>query len=199
MRTITAAVAALITLTLAGCASTQQGRSLGFASNTATPEAHYTGPTELPTTDPPSPTPAETTTTGMSIRDTLEITDSNSDQGYTGTVHINTVRRTTASANEYTGPPANGVFLTINVTIVVTAGNFPISPLYFAYQAPDDTTYHYSDGHAIGAGPDPELDSADLSAGHKVRGNVTFDVPRTAHGLVEYESILGDVLGSWTI
>ena len=87
----------------------------------------------------------------------------------------------------------------VNVTVTVTAGILPVNPLYFAYQAPDGTTYHNGDGNSTFAGFDPELDSNEVPAGQRVRGNVIFDGKYGRGAKLQYESPSGEIIGAWLL
>ncbi len=94
-----------------------------------------------------------------------------SDDGTRATVHINSVRTSKRPNNDYGEPPANGTFVIINVT----------------------------DGNTFLAGYDPQLNSNDVPAGQRVRGNVLFD-GRYGHGAkLLYESPSGEIIGAWVL
>jgi hypothetical protein len=178
---------------LTGCSSHQIIGRPAPDSSSSSPTPHYTGPTELPdpdiTTVPAGPTE-------LTLKQNLELT---SDDGTRATVHINSLRTAKRPSGDYGDPPAHGTFVIINVTITVTAGSLPVNPLYFSYQAPDGTTYHYGDGNTFLAGYDPQLNSNDVPAGQRVRGNIVFD-GRYGHGAkLLYESPTGEIIGAWVL
>jgi uncharacterized protein DUF4352 len=90
------------------------------------------------------------------------------------------------SVNEFSKPKEGNVFLVVDVTIEsVDKDPANYNPLYFRVKDADGFEYSYNF-----TAPDPTLKSGELSPGDKARGNVAFEVPADAKGLVlSYKAI----------
>ena len=100
---------------------------------------------------------------------------------------------TTSSINDFLKPKAGNFYLVVDVTIQnLDRDSAPYNPLYFKVKDADGFEYNMSV-----VAPDPGLKSGALAKGDKVRGNVAFEVPKTANGFVlSYEPLV--VLGGYT-
>ena len=98
----------------------------------------------------------------------------------------------TNAVNDFMKPKEGNTYLVIAVTLEnSTRDKTPYNPLYFKVKDADG--FEYS---ASFIAPDPELKSGDLAQGEKVRGNVAFEVPKTAKGfVVSYEPLV--ILGGY--
>ena len=88
-----------------------------------------------------------------------------------------TVEVTVATPEQHTADPdgfepANGVWLVVDVTVAVIAGNYTFSDIYFSFEAADGTAY-YASFTAFA----PALESDTISAGDEINGKLAFDVP----------------------
>lgn len=83
-------------------------------------------------------------------------------------------------------PKEGNIFLVVDVTIEsVDKDAAAYNPLYFDVKDADGFEYSYNF-----TSPDPTLKSGELSPGEKARGNVAFEVPAGALGLVlSYKAI----------
>ena len=84
-------------------------------------------------------------------------------------------------------PKEGNVYVVVDVTIEnVCRTEAPYNPMYFRIKDMDG--FEYSKSFAA---PDPTLKSGNLAKGDKARGNVAFEVTKTATGLVLwYEPIV---------
>lgn len=84
-------------------------------------------------------------------------------------------------------PDAGNIFLVADVTIEsVDKDAAAYNPLYFKVKDADGFEYNVTL-----TAPDPSLKSGELSAGEKARGNIAFEVPADATGLVlSYKPII---------
>lgn len=83
-------------------------------------------------------------------------------------------------------PDEGNIFLVADVTVEsVDKDAAAYNPLYFKVKDADGFEYSYTF-----TAPDPTLKSGELSPGDKARGNVAFEVPADAKGLVlSYKAI----------
>jgi hypothetical protein len=75
----------------------------------------------------------------------------------------------------YGPPPLNGLYLAVDVTVVVaadSAGTYSTGPHGFKFVAADGTVAE----PGFAAGVDPPLSFVDLSAGQQVSGKIVFDI-----------------------
>lgn len=92
----------------------------------------------------------------------------------------------TDNVNDVFKPKEGNIFLVADVTIEsVDKDPANYNPLYFKVKDADGFEYSYAF-----TSPDPSLKSGELSPGDKARGNVAFEVPTGATGLVlSYKAI----------
>jgi hypothetical protein len=158
--------------------------TLPIATNTsAAPTNTSVPPTLAPTREPPSPTAAASTGVGQVGKAQIS-----------GGTSLTVNKVTTASSvNEYLKPKAGNIYLVVDVTIAnIDRDTAPYNPLYFKVKDMDG--YEYSDSLLA---PAPDLKSGDLTKGQKARGNVAFEVPKTAKGFVlTYEPLV--IFGDFT-
>jgi Domain of unknown function (DUF4352) len=97
-----------------------------------------------------------------------------------------------SSVNEFLTPDEGNIYLAVEVIIENTAKEkAPYNPFYFKLKDQDGFEYTTSF-----AGVEPDLKSGELRTGGKARGNVTFEVKKTAKGLVmTYEPLV--ILGGY--
>ena len=89
------------------------------------------------------------------------------------------------SFNEYLKPAGGSVYVIADVLIEASGDKVPYNPFYFKVKDSDGREYTFA------FGVDGSLASGDLVAGDKARGNVAFEVPATATGLVlSYQPIV---------
>lgn len=69
--------------------------------------------------------------------------------------------------------------LDVSVENVNSSRDVPYNPLYFRLRAADGTEYD-----AEFLAPEPHLGAGQLSRGDRVRGNIAFEVPTSATGLL---------------
>lgn len=101
-----------------------------------------------------------------------------------------------STGSDIAEPPANGAYHVCDILITVTGGSYDYNLLYFKWQEADGTTVGPNDGHGTFSGYEPTISAGKLSAGQRIRGNVTFDAPK-GHGLIQLEDPLGSVIGQW--
>lgn len=147
--------------------------SLACGSSTGTPGASST--TAPGATDAPAATSAPAQSVGQ-VGDRVEA------NGVALTVNgVSAVDE----VNDIFTPDEGNIFLVVDVTIESLSEDASYNPLYFKVK--DSDGFEYNSNFTA---PDPSLKSGELSAGDKVRGNVSFEVPADATGLeLSYEAI----------
>lgn len=162
MRATALIVACVMT---AACGSSTSLESRPTATTAAPTVAQPATSTPAPTpTGPKQFTPGETGTVTWAAGDAAQIT-------------IGNVRRTTKAPSQYAKPPANGVFLTVDV-VVKAVGNdvFDINPFDFYARTDDGTQYEYGGGNSLWM-LRHGLNGTALNPGEQVKGPLSFDVP----------------------
>lgn len=90
---------------------------------------------------------------------------------------------------------ATGDFYEATITVVGKTGAFDINPLYFNLRTADGTVVDI----AL-ASTQNQIDATSVNAGDKVVGTVGFDVPSGQKPeLVQMKTVLGRLLGSWSV
>ncbi len=177
MTIVRASVLAIVVVLATGCASEADDASIA-ESATATEES------DRPTTtrDRPTATDAPTTTTvpeppTLPMGETLSFTTT--ELGGDNETFIDVTMANPATFTEspmqYGPEPQNGMYLVVDVTVVVaanSAGTYSAGPHGFKFVAADGTVAESS----FAAGIDPQLSFVDLSAGQQVSGKVVFDI-----------------------
>lgn len=98
-----------------------------------------------------------------------------------GTVRVITVKSYPRGFSDY-DRPKNGQYLSVDITVEAISEGFDINPFDFFVRTPDGRRF---DPTVAYEAPEPSLDYSELNPGEKIRGYVTFDVPR-GHGEVVY-------------
>lgn len=154
----------VLALTLTGCAPNPSSRVI--ATPTSTVRAAVTVQAARPTaTAPPTPRPPPR------IGETDEI----STQGGTIDVEVTVhgVRDQVRSTNQFNVP--KGRYVVLDYEIKNDASEiWDVSEYDFVLQTADGYVYHEANHAGL---PDPELSSAHLGQGQRVRGFVAYDVP----------------------
>lgn len=157
-------------LTVAAC---------GPSTNLESRPAATTAPTQVASqsvTPKSTPTPTqpagpkgfalgETGTLSLATGDAAEITVANA-------------RRTNKAPSRYAKPPANGVFLTVDVIVKAIGSDvFSVNPFDLYARGPDGTQYEYGGGNSTYMLSQGALNMTTLNPGEQVKGPLTFDVP----------------------
>lgn len=211
-------VVALVALGIVGAALNSGHKTSGKPVAHATAPRYTSHDTPVPPTDDPTtpdsdssvdqmpsdaPTEdeADPTVENEHIGGTVELTDQD-DPSSEFDITVNSVSSHLypadwdASYMDSSDRPANGRFLTINVTIDAVSGSYDYNEWDFAVQEADGTQYDVTDGNATSGDFEPELSSGTLDTGQKIRGNVTFDVPTTSGAEITLSNA-GELLGTW--
>ena len=149
---------------------------------TATAATIADTPTPAPPTAtpvPPTPTPAPAI---AQIGDRVEA----------GGVALTVNSASTISSFDFMTAAEGSTYLVLDVLIeTIDRDTAPYNPLYFSVKDADGFQYN-----STLIAPDPSLKSGELARGDRVRGNIAFEVPATAVGLVlTYEPLV--ILGGF--
>jgi len=193
MRRAFIAVIATVGLALvSGCGSsgsTTTATSAGTAAVDPTSEAEAAGST----------TPAAETSDAAANADGALAIGASADFEWSGdargTATVLGFERKTEPGVSFAGPPKNGFYLVVDVTITSNEGQVSTNPLYWKVKDPDGRAYNASLG---GGGFEPQLQSGDVPTGRTSRGLVAFDVPAGPMTL-ELSPPIGSALASWAI
>lgn len=104
------------------------------------------------------------------------------------------VRTSGAPLSRYGRPPANGQLVLVTVTVTATA-SVVVNPFHLLAAPAAGGRYNHTAGNALENTVDPALAAATLSAGERLVGTVTFDVP-AGPGVIVYAPS-GQALASW--
>lgn len=116
-----------------------------------------------------STTAARTTQAPAAVGETVTYQTSKS----AGTLTLNSAHRVTGAPNRITSPPKNGTYLIIDVTLTVNSGTMTANPGFWKAQDPQGYTYTAQFAGVAEQG----IDSGEIPAGQKTRGEIAFDVP----------------------
>lgn len=108
-------------------------------------------------------------------------------QGVTLTIRASrpSISRTRLSSS-YGYPPANGYYVTFQMTIVNTGSDpVAIGPSSFRVRVRGQGVVTVTSGNAPYSGASSQLDSTEIDPGESLSGPLTFDV-RRVHGTLEY-------------
>lgn len=111
-----------------------------------------------------------------------------------GIATVNTAEWTTEAPNQFSGPPKNGAYLVLDVTVEATEGTISANPLYWQAKDVEGHTYDY----AFTSVKDPGLATGELPAGEKSRGFVAIDSPQLAV-TVQLVNPGQQVVASWAV
>lgn len=160
-------VAALAALLLAGLlGTTVPGSGAVAPAQTTAPTGTVAACTPPATSGPHTPTPAACAL--------YECCERNG-------VSMAVLGVSTTDTSQFSRAEAGNTFLVLNVVIENVSSEETVyySPLYFQLRGADGTQY---DAEVLA--PEPDLQSGHLDQGGRVRGNVAFEIPVDAAGLV---------------
>lgn len=181
----------ILALALAACGSQTAQRSPADQQATATVNAASTaaaiGETAItndltqqamtPTARPPSPVPSPTPQTGIG----------GTQQSGPWSITINSVKPT-VSDNQFEVPKAGNQFILINFTAQNTSGGAQdMNPFYFTLRDDSGTTYDLT---ALTVARDP---SGTVLAAQKLRGDLSYELPKTLHSFTLQFDVPDDV------
>jgi hypothetical protein len=159
------------------------------ATTLAVPVASDSDSSLAPTPDDTSSAPA---LSQSKVGGTVSIvqTDNSGKEGHGSyTVHS---MRVAAPPDEYSHPD-KGEFVVVDVTFAVTSGQMDYNPYDFSLQTVDDRVWE----PAVGTF-DPAFSSGTANVGQKIRGYITFDIPKIAVTQLQLNGGSNGVIAVWT-
>ena len=121
------------------------------------------------------------------------------DDDYSAVVTLESITTVTKGYPPIDQKPESGTFVILEVSFEGKTGNYPVNPLYFHLVKPDGTDIDQTDGHAIFASPEKDLESSDLPAGQKISGRVALDAKLEAGAKIVLLDPLDAVIGEWPL
>lgn len=175
-----------VLLAIIGALSGGGDQPAPVVANTPAPDAQPAAPTALPAMPDATPTPEPPTATPApsiaQIGDRVEA----------GGIALTINSASTVSTFDFMTAAEGKTYLVVDALIEnISRDTAPYNPLYFSLKDADGFQYN----SALLA-PDPSLKSGEIPAGDRVRGNIAFEIPVAATGLIlTYEPLV--ILGGY--